>query len=159
MKKVQISDFTQYHNDLKKYLLTILKNENEINDIIQDVYVKIHILLTKDKIHKKNLKSLFFTIGKNELLSKLKKDIKFINFDNVIDDNIIDNQENYNSYFDDFLNYINTSNELNIILIKEQIQGSTIKQLSIKHNLSENSIKARLFNTKKKIKNKYNKIL
>lgn len=145
-----IKDLYVYKQDLYNYLNTIIPN-NEIDDIIQNSIVKIFIMDQSSKLKHKNLKSLLFTIAKNEAYYKYKYDIKtkeanleFLEIVNDDDDHFFNNIE---------LNL--DDNDLSIQLLKKQCIGYSIKQLSKEFKLSEGAIKSRLKRIKGKLKKEY----
>lgn len=147
----EIIKLLQYEKALKRYLRLII-NDNEINDIIQNSFIKLLELNKQGKLKNNNLKSLLFTIAKNEayeIHNRTKRHEQVIN-------NIPSNDNSYDDRFDAFLKKIENSDDFNIRLIREQCEGATLNELSTKYNLSLSAIKSRLFNTKNKLKNKYN---
>jgi len=56
-----------YHQDIKRFLLSRIKNEEVVDDVLQDTFIKIHTKLDSLKENKK-LKSWVFTIARNTML-------------------------------------------------------------------------------------------
>ncbi|WP_341216746.1 sigma-70 family RNA polymerase sigma factor [uncultured Wocania sp.] len=56
-----------YHQDVKQFLLSRIKNEEIANDVLQDTFIKIHTKFDSLQDHKK-LKSWVFTIARNTML-------------------------------------------------------------------------------------------
>jgi RNA polymerase sigma-70 factor (ECF subfamily) len=72
-----------YHQDIKLFLLSRIKNEEVVNDVLQDTFIKIHTKLDSIKDDKK-LKSWVFTIARNTMLdyfrtNKLSTELKEYN--------------------------------------------------------------------------------
>lgn len=64
--------WNQFSNDLKTYIFSKVKNEENTNDILQDVFVKIHLNI--DKLQKKeSLKSWLFSITHNTIMNFFNK--------------------------------------------------------------------------------------
>lgn len=73
-----------YHQDIKLFLLSRIKNEEVVNDVLQDTFIKIHTKLDSLQDDKK-IKSWVFAIARNTLLdyfktSKLSTELKEYNF-------------------------------------------------------------------------------
>lgn len=148
MKKIE--QLTKYNNKLLLFLKKYV-TEDDAKDIIQTAYLKILKLQNENKLHDNNLKSLLFTISKNEALSlKGKKTINELDFLSIYYEEISQLDENMNN----ILKMINNSQDLNSLILKDQVNGMSIIELSKKYNLSESAIKGRLF----KIKKKYEKL-
>lgn len=56
-----------YHQDIKRFLLSRIKNEEVVDDVLQDTFIKIHTKLDSLQENKK-LKSWVFTIARNTML-------------------------------------------------------------------------------------------
>ncbi|WP_347922454.1 sigma-70 family RNA polymerase sigma factor [Pontimicrobium sp. SW4] len=56
-----------YHQDIKQFLLSRIKNDEAVNDVLQDTFIKIHTKLESLQNHEK-LKSWVFTIARNTML-------------------------------------------------------------------------------------------
>ena len=56
-----------YHQDIKQFLLSRIKNEDVVNDVLQDTFIKIHTKLDSLKDEKK-LKSWVFSIARNTMM-------------------------------------------------------------------------------------------
>lgn len=72
--------FRFYSPRLRKYALHFLNDEEEVNDLIQDVFVQLWTK-RKDLNDEKNVESLLFTVIRNKCLNLIKKSIveeKFI---------------------------------------------------------------------------------
>jgi len=56
-----------YHQDIRQYLLSRIKNEEIVDDVLQDTFIKIHTKLESLKNNEK-LKPWVFTIARNTML-------------------------------------------------------------------------------------------
>jgi RNA polymerase sigma-70 factor (ECF subfamily) len=70
--------WNQFSNDLKRYIFSKVKNEENTNDILQDVFVKIHLNIAKLQ-KEESLKSWLFSIAHNTIMSFFNK--KEVNYD------------------------------------------------------------------------------
>jgi RNA polymerase sigma-70 factor (ECF subfamily) len=75
--------WTKYHTDLKKFIISKVKNTTIADDILQDTFIKIHTKLHTLKDITK-LKSWCFTVARNSILNHWKstnKTIEIANFE------------------------------------------------------------------------------
>ena len=84
--------WTQYSDDLKKFIISKVKDITIADDILQDVFIKIHTKLHTLKDITK-LKSWCFTVARNSILDYFKsanKTFEYANFESetVIDENV-----------------------------------------------------------------------
>lgn len=56
-----------YHLDIKRFLLSRIKNEAIVDDVLQDTFIKIHIKLDSLQDYNK-IKSWVFTIARNTMM-------------------------------------------------------------------------------------------
>ena len=64
--------WNQFSNDLKRYIFSHVKDEESANDILQEVFIKIHLKL--DSLQKKeSLKSWLFSITHNTIMNFFNK--------------------------------------------------------------------------------------
>lgn len=74
--------YNQYSESLKRFILSRVKDKDATNDILQEVFIKIH--LKKDSIkNPESIKSWVFTIANNTILDYFKKNSKKLD---IIDD-------------------------------------------------------------------------
>lgn len=77
-----------YHQDIKQFLLSKIKNEEVVDDILQDTFIKIHTKLDALQDNKK-LKSWVFTIARNTMLDYFrtnKLDAEFQEYNTQIEE-------------------------------------------------------------------------
>ena len=91
--------WTKYSEDLKRFIISKVKNTGIADDILQDTFIKIHTKLHTLKDITK-LKSWIFSIARNSILDYWKsenKTFEIINFENeeTIEENIHTNIEHY----------------------------------------------------------------
>lgn len=74
--------WTNYSEDLKRFILSKVKEEATSEDILQDAFIRIHSKLSTLKEPSK-LKSWVFTIARNTMYDYFKSKGKSITFDNI----------------------------------------------------------------------------
>src|SRR6187399_178443 len=80
-----------YSKDLKRYVFSQIKDEEVTNDVLQEVFIKIHLNIAALQ-KKESVKSWVFTIAHNTLMNFLnKKSIPFP-VEDVADDFSIDEE-------------------------------------------------------------------
>lgn len=74
--------WTNYNEDLKRFIASKVKNEAVVEDVLQDTFIKIHSKLAtlKDPL---KLKSWVFTIARNTVYDYFKSEGKTVTFDTV----------------------------------------------------------------------------
>jgi RNA polymerase sigma-70 factor (ECF subfamily) len=87
-KEIEITSellWQNYADDLKRYVFSQVKDEETTNDILQEVFIKIHLNI-KTLQQKSSVKSWVFTIAHNTLMDFFnKKSIPFL-IDDIPDD-------------------------------------------------------------------------
>jgi len=63
--------FIENNTSLKKFLTRFLKSEHDIEDLVQEVYIKAHIAGSKQEIRQP--KGFLFSIAKNLALNELNR--------------------------------------------------------------------------------------
>lgn len=80
-----------YANDLKRYVLSQIKDEEVTNDVLQEVFIKIHLNI--DTLQKKDsVKSWVFTIAHNTLMNFLNRKTVPFPIEEVADDFSMDEE-------------------------------------------------------------------
>jgi len=62
----------KYHQDIKQFILSKIKNEDIANDVLQEIFIKIHTKIDSLKDQDK-LKSWIFMIARNTVLDYFKQ--------------------------------------------------------------------------------------
>lgn len=157
--KDQIYD--EYYNKIYYWSLSKTHNKEDAKDLLNDIFVEIFIYLNKNiKIEK--LDNLIWTISYNTWKNKLRKIIKDKNV--IYDDEIINNtkyeEENidkiiYKDIINNLKDYGLTNNEVKCFNLYYQ-EEKKISEISEILKTPESNIKYYLFNSRKKIKERYN---
>lgn len=160
------SVFNEILNKYKPFVYTvcmsILRNKEDSEEVLQDVFVKIYFSL-KDFKGKSTLKTWIYIITYNSCLNKLKKNKKSLEIDSeLIEDITVDTSD---SYDDEIEHKEETIRLLKKSLLELKPIESTVltlfylEELSIRQmgeitSLSESNIKVILHRSRKKLKDK-----
>lgn len=71
------SMYNEYYRDVYRYVLSLIKNPDETEEITQETFVKA-IASIKSFDGKKDIRAWLFTIAKNTYISKYRKDKNFV---------------------------------------------------------------------------------
>lgn len=153
--------YDEYYNKVYYWALGKTHNKEDAKDLLNDIFVEIFIYLNKNiKIEK--LDNLIWTICYNTWKNKVKKIMKDKNI--IYDDEIIDNakyeEENidkiiYKDIINNLEHYGLTDNEIKCFNLYYQ-EEKKVNEISKIMKTSESNIKYYLFNSRKKIKERYN---
>lgn len=151
----------KYYNKLYNWSLGKTHNKEEAKDLVNDIFVEIFTYLNKNiKIEK--LDNLIWTISYNTWKNRVRKIVgeKNIIYDDEIINNIKYKEENidkiiYKDIFNNLYEYGLTDNEIKCfkLFYQEEMKVHEISELL---KTSESNIKYYLFNSRKKIKERYN---
>lgn len=136
-----------YNNDVYRLSYSYLLNEQDAEDVIQKVYIKLYNNKKILTLSNNEVKRWLFKVCINEskdilkspwrkLKSSLTNDIKD---EKVKNDILLESLNNINSYY-------------RIPLYLYYYEGYSIKEISIQLNKSESAIKMRLFRAKEALK-------
>lgn len=137
-------NFEMFYKECKDYAFKIafgiIKNKEDSEDIVQNLFLKIY-KLPKDKLPSKNEASWLYTVVKNETLNYIKSKRKDINIDDLQiykDDIEISNLINGASY-NELMKKLNSEEEL-IVKLKTE-SNFTFKEISKILGKNENTVK------------------
>lgn len=135
--------YNQYSDSLKRFILSRVKNEDATNDILQDVFIKIH--LNKDALkNPESIKSWVFTIANNTILDYFKKSAKKINLIGEIPA-IEDDKEKEHSAIDCLKPLIKNLPKTYIeAMLLSEIDGLKQAEVAKKLNISLSGAKSRI---------------
>ena len=126
-------NFEMFYRECKDYVFkivfSIIKNKDDSEDIMQNLFVKIY-KLPKDKLPSRNETSWLYTVAKNETLNYIKSKRKDINIDDLQiykDDEGISNLINEASY-KELMKKLNSEEEL-IVKLKTE-SNFTFKEIA-----------------------------
>lgn len=154
--------FNNYYDKLYYWALKKTKNKIDAQDLVNDIFVSIYTYLNKNiKIEK--MDNLIWKIASNCWKKQISKYVK--NNRIIYDENILKNIQSpnyctldkiiYKDIINNIDNYSLGQNEKKCFLsyYKDDL---SIKEISSKYKISESNIKYYLYNSRKKIKEKYN---
>ena len=137
-------NFEMFYRECKDYVFkivfSIIKNKDDSEDIMQNLFVKIY-KLPKDKLPSRNETSWLYTVAKNETLNYIKSKRKDINIDDLQiykDDEGISNLINEASY-KELMKKLNSEEEL-IVKLKTE-SNFTFKEIAEILGKNENTVK------------------
>lgn len=137
-------NFEMFYKECKDYAFkiafSIIKNKEDSEDIVQNLFLKIY-KLPKDKLPSKNEASWLYTVVKNETLNYIKSKRKDINLDDLQiykDDVEISNLINEDSY-NELMKKLNSEEEL-IVKLKTE-SNFTFKEIAKILGKNENTVK------------------
>ncbi len=144
--------------NLKSFANSLVRNEDEVNDLVQETYLKALKNRTRFiNSDRHNLRSWLYTILKNTFINQYrrKKNGPFQPCDTENDQNVKATHKDFNpesSYYDnelrDTLN--NLSSNLRIPL-EMSLSGYKYREISDELNLKIGTVKSRIFISKKKL--------
>lgn len=140
---------THSHN-LYRYILKMLKDEDEANDIVQDAYMKLweH----KEAVELVKSKAWLFTTAYRTMLNKIKRDKKTesMEFENFEEPYTSDNSFELKQLIDNSLEAL-PELQKSIVLLRD-LEGYDYKEIGEILNLNESQVKVYLFRARKKLK-------
>lgn len=172
---IMINQFEEiYHateKDVVRFVVSRCSNMNDVNDIVQDVYVEFYKILQRKEIDNTNVKNYLFGIAMNKI-KKYRlfsfKHIKVCLFSSEIE---LDTYEQYPDDFD-LENYVIQKQTWNVIwdelkrMKNQNIPkifyliyglGFKIHEVATELNVSESYVKNCLYRTIKQLNDKYGK--
>lgn len=153
--------YDEYYNKIYYWALGKTHNKEDAKDLLNDIFVEIFIYLNKNRKIEK-LDNLIWTICYNIWKNRVRKIMKDKNL--VYDDEIINNikyeEENigkiiYKEIINNLEYYGLTDKEIKCFNLYYQ-EEKKVNEISKIMKTSESNIKYYLFNSRKKIKERYN---
>lgn len=149
---------TFYYPFILKYLLKLTNDEEIARDMIQETFLKLITSIDKYKIKgKAKFSTYLITIAKNCYLDYLKKNNKYasvLDIDTISDSLKIEEKFNQDTEVDIVLSEIDKlPSEQRIAMKLKYLEGLTLQEIAIMQKTKPETIKSRLHEGKKKIKN------
>lgn len=144
--------WNEFSETLKRYILSKVKNETAANDILQEVFIKVHLNIDKVQ-QKERLKSWLYTITKNVIMDYFKKQSKFSDNEKLIT-NIAEEQPNdAHSHKDCLLPLIlNLAKPYRDAMLLSEIKGLKQADVAKQLHLSLSGAKSRIQRGRKLLK-------
>jgi RNA polymerase sigma-70 factor (ECF subfamily) len=137
----------EFHSILNNYIVKRVNNRDDAQDLLQEVFIKIHGNLSGvDK--KENLKSWLFTITKNTIIDYYRKNAQKNNFtpvDHLVDginEQDFDRTKELEKCIHHFIDQL--PGEYREIIIDSEIKGIKQKDLADKYELAYPSVRSRV---------------
>lgn len=147
-----------YYPFVYKFLLKITSNETLAQDLTQETFLKlIKTIEFFDLSKSEKFSTYIIAIAKNnylDYLKKTKREFYDIDFNTIIDSNFIDEEVIKKEEINSLLEEIENLTEEQKIAIKlKYLENYTIDEISEKLKEKPQTIKSRLFEARKKLKN------
>jgi RNA polymerase sigma factor (sigma-70 family) len=164
MKRADFNDLVlQQSRNLYGYAFRILRNQEEAEDAVQEVFIKLWNMAKKLDEYK-SVEALAVTMTKNYCIDQIRKKKPFIREDlenrNVQDINnespheLMENMES-----EEILNHIidHLPQKYNIVIRLKEIDGLSYEEISVKTDQNINTLRVTLSRARKMIKEEFNK--
>lgn len=131
--------YIKYKDWIYSIAYSFLKNEEDAEDIVQNIFLKLQ-KLDKEKLPKQNEFTWLYTVTKNESINLLKKNCKIIDYEDIdIPDNLnITNKVIADDEYNFFIKHLDTL-ERKIVNLK-LISGLSFKEISNNLNMPVGTI-------------------
>lgn len=137
-----------YYPFVYKFLLKMISNEEAAKDLTQETFIKLIRNIDKYNINKNNKFSTYLiTIARNTCLDYIKKNNKIIYMEDIND--IITTKNNDNTIYEEI---DKLTNEQKIAVKLKYIEGYTIEEIALALKEKPQTIKSRLYEARKKLK-------
>lgn len=150
---------TFYYPFILKYLIKLTSNEELANDMLQETFLKLIKNIDKYDINgKASFSTYLITIARNCYLDYIKKNKNYntiIDIENISDSKYYVDEISANTDVDIVLSELESLPVEQKIAIKlKYLEGYTLKEIADMQKTKPETIKSRLYEGKKKIKNK-----
>lgn len=137
------------------FILKRVKNEDTSNDILQDVFIKIHLNLNNVKDPSK-IPAWVFQITRNQINEHFRKSEHFTSLHEVNEQELLDEFEDYNSDFCCFETFIDElPDKYSKVIALTSLKGKKQKEVANQLQISLSSIKSRIHRAKNMLKQKF----
>jgi len=141
----------EYTKSIFRFLYKSLKNEDAVNDLVQDCFMKLW--QNRKKVDKNKIKPWLFSVAYHAMLNFIKLESRKASIDEETDTNLVFQKHDFDIkiIIDKALNTLPTLQK-SIILLRD-FEGYNYKEISEILELSESQVKVYLFRGRQKIKN------
>lgn len=170
-KKHHIAIFMKYYNANKKavynYCLKMLNNKENVNDVVQNVFMKFYENISQIRDTQK-IPVWLFTTARNEIYAIYRSKnspLRLLDKDDMSNlqnqwgediESIVENKELKNIILDELQNF---SEEMKETFYLREFGGLTYKEISEVLNVEVNVIKSRLYKTRHRLIDKISKLI
>lgn len=161
--------YNETYDSTLKYVVSKCDNLSNVEDIMQNIYVKLFKIISKNKNYVDNYKSFLIKLSKNELFKyySIKNKMKIILNISIkeelsIFDNIKDEKINIE---EDIIKYVSLENIWKFIkrqdILTQKIitlyymEDIKIKEIAKQLDLSESTVKTKMYRTIQKLNNEF----
>lgn len=144
-----------FHKSLAQYIQKKVTNTNDVEDIVQEVFIKIYqkidTLKEEDKIQ-----NWIFTIARNSIIdyyrkNKSKIEVPLSEYDDIAQiDSEEDNTKGMEKCLKGFINKL--PEEYREIIIDSELKNIKQKDLAVKYNIEYSSLRSRVQRGRERIK-------
>lgn len=158
--------YNNTYNSILKYTICHCKNLDDVNDIIQDIYIELYqTIINKNYIDLENVESYIIGMAKNKIKRHYKPlKVSYSQIDEEELEQFEDDDMNIEMNIitkDNVLqvwNYLKNKNELTArIFYLYYVMEISIKEIAIEMEFTESNIKNHLYRTQKELKEKFKK--
>lgn len=155
MKQDTQNIWDSFEGSLFYFILKRVKDETTSKDILQEVFIKIHLNLHQLKDDKK-LKSWVFQITRNQIAEYFRKTNKIIELSDFKEEKLTDDFDHSEIEFCCFENLIDELPEkYSKVLTLISVEGKKQKEVASQLHLSIPNIKSRVHRAKEMLKEKF----
>lgn len=154
MELKTIDIWNEHHTEIFFFVLKRVKNTDSTNDIIQNIFLKIHNNLETVK-HVCKIKPWIFQIARNEIINFYNNSSKAKNSSSLEFDWLTQSQYSSLCCFDKFVNELSEKYRTVIILV--YFDGKKLLEVAQELELSLANVKARIRRGKKMLKENFQK--
>ncbi len=140
-----------FSDNIYRFLLKNTRNVTKSKDLVQDAYEKLWI--NKKKVNYKKAKSYLFSVAYHKMIDEIRKEKKFIDFENVNANNYI-----YDNQYSDLKEILNIAldklpEKQKAIILLRDYESYSYKEISELTNLNVGQVKINIYRARVFLKN------
>ena len=141
----------QYSDNLFRFVIKNIRDEEKAKDIIQDTYEKLWV--KKDDVNIEKVKSYLFTTAYHKIIDTVRKDKRMGDFEEV-NESMYSTSRNYSDLQEILHEAIDKLPEIQkaVILLRDY-EGYSYQEIAEITNLNESQVKVYIFRGRKFLKN------
>lgn len=140
----------EYSDNVYRFILKNLKNEERAKDIVQDTYEKLWVNIKK--VNGKKVKSYIFTTAYHTMIDVIRKEKRQTTFEQVHENKYSHNKQysDLSEILNDALNKLNET-QRSVILLRDY-EGYSYQEIGEITGLSESQVKVYIFRARVALK-------
>lgn len=155
MKNTTQNIWDSFKESLFYFILKRVKDEPTSKDILQEVFIKVHLNLHQLKDETK-IKAWVFQITRNQIAEYFRKTDRIVELSKFNEEQLTDNSEHSEIEFCCFENLIDElPAKYSEVLALINVEGKKQKEVASELDLSVPNIKSRVYRAKEMLKQKY----